>query len=88
MLAQLAASKKFDRDTHQMEWYKKYREVLENIGFIVQDFQFSEYRITSQPFTVAEVVVDILKAIAMSEPQQQVIGKALNSMQALTVSTP
>ena len=84
LLAQLAANKKFDRGTHQMEWYNKYREVLENLGFVVQGFQFSEYRITTQSFTVDEVVLSVLKAIANGELQNQVIGKALDSMKALS----
>jgi hypothetical protein len=40
LLAQLGANKKFDRETDVTNWYKKYREILENVGWIVQDFKW------------------------------------------------
>ncbi|SCY62116.1 hypothetical protein SAMN05216420_11072 [Nitrosospira sp. Nl5] len=44
MLAQLAANKKVPDKTHVIDWYNAYFDVLENIGWVIQDRRFSSYK--------------------------------------------
>ena len=41
LLAQLAANKKYDREKETEQWYGFYRDVLENIGWVIQSFSFA-----------------------------------------------
>jgi hypothetical protein len=43
LLAQLAVNKAYNRETQTKEWYAKYHEVLENVGWVISAFQFTEY---------------------------------------------
>lgn len=38
LLAQLAANKKFDRETDTANWYSEYANVLETVGWVVTSF--------------------------------------------------
>ncbi|NJN74880.1 MAG: hypothetical protein HC799_19910 [Limnothrix sp. RL_2_0] len=64
LLAQLAANKKFDREKDTEQWYKFYREVLENVGWVIQEFDFQRYAPSGATFEMNKVVLDILAAIA------------------------
>ena len=64
LLAQLAANKKYNREINTREWYTEYREVLENIGWVVQEFSFVEMDTKGSSFSVQDVVVKVLGAIA------------------------
>ncbi|MFC0514511.1 hypothetical protein ACFFGT_09875 [Mucilaginibacter angelicae] len=64
LLAQLAANKAFNREEQTKEWYGKYHEVLENVGWVISAFQFTEYETSASSFTVEKVVIEILTAIA------------------------
>jgi hypothetical protein len=79
LLAQLAANKAFNRETQTKEWYAKYHEVLENVGWVISAFQFTEYETTASSFTVEKVVLEILAAIAT----QSEILVAMKMLEAL-----
>jgi predicted DCC family thiol-disulfide oxidoreductase YuxK len=64
LLAQLAANKKFDRETDTVNWYKFYRSVLENVGWVLQDFDFTEYSAEGRAFEMDQAVLTILAAVA------------------------
>ncbi|KAI0323761.1 hypothetical protein GY45DRAFT_531910 [Cubamyces sp. BRFM 1775] len=38
LLAQLAANKKYDRQKQTTQWYDYYKDILENVGWVVQGF--------------------------------------------------
>src|SRR3954470_20599494 len=38
MLAQIAADKKFDREQSTIEWLKFYRQILEQLGWVSQEW--------------------------------------------------
>src|SRR5947209_20542739 len=40
LLADLAASKKYDRENDTENWYQFYRTVLENVGWVIVEFSF------------------------------------------------
>jgi len=64
LLAQLAANKLYNREKQTKEWYTKYHEVLENVGWVISGFQFTEYETEASSFTVEKVIIEILAAIA------------------------
>jgi hypothetical protein len=64
LLAQLAANKKFDREADTVGWYGFYHDVLENLGWVVQQFAFSKYDVAGSTVTVDKVVREVLAAIA------------------------
>lgn len=83
LLAQLAANKKYDRETNTVEWYKFYRNVLENVGWVVQSFDFLKYNASGDSFTVNSVVVDVLKAIATGN-EIAIVAQSLDALKALS----
>lgn len=64
LLAQLAANKAFDRETKTTEWYAKYHDVLENIGWVVSAFDFTKFQASGSKFTIEKVVLELIAAIA------------------------
>lgn len=83
LLAQLAATKKYDRYKDTEAWYKFYIDTLEKIGWVAQSFSFSEYQVSGSTFTVDKVVLDVLKAIA-SENEMAVVQETLKALEALS----
>ncbi|CAB4015156.1 Hypothetical predicted protein [Paramuricea clavata] len=67
LLAQLAASKKHDRQTESDKWYKEYTNVLMNVGWVVQDFTFTEYNSKQESFEISKVVVELLLSLVGDE---------------------
>lgn len=85
LLAQLAANKKFDREKNTTDWYAYYRNVLENVGWVVQAFQFDKYNVGGASVTVDKIVLDVLAAIATGN-DLAVITTTLNAVKNLSKS--
>jgi hypothetical protein len=84
LLAQLAATKAFDRYTQADNWYKKYVEVLETAcSWVAQEFKFSRYELTGSTFTVQDVVLKIIEAIA-SGSEKKAVEQTLAALKALS----
>lgn len=62
LLAQLAANKKVPDKTRIIDWYNAYFEVLENVGWVIQDRTFSAY---TQEANGLETHEAVLKAAAV-----------------------
>jgi hypothetical protein len=82
LLAQLAANKKYDREEQTVEWYKFYRTVLENVGWVVSGFNFTKFKGEGSTFTADKVIAEILKTIATRE-DKQVIDATIAALKAL-----
>jgi len=83
LLAQLAASKKFDREENTREWYTFYRTVLENVGWVVSTFSFTKFNASGGSFTCSRAVIDIL-ATLVSGNKLAVVAKTLEAMRNLS----
>ena len=83
LLAQLTASKHYDRNKETDKWYKKYLHLLGKIGSVVQEIEFENYEVNSHTMKVSEAIVDILKAILLPSEIQAVrsVLKSLRSPQ-------
>lgn len=44
LLAQLAANKKYDRESDTDKWYKEYTNVMQMLGWVMQGFKFGRYK--------------------------------------------
>jgi len=82
LLAQLAANKKYDREKNAVEWYKFYVSVLENVGWVVQEWNFTKFNARGNTFSVDNVIADVLAAIATAE-DKNVIEETINAIKAL-----
>lgn len=85
LLAQLAANKKSPIETDMTAWYKAYVEVLENIGWVVQDKEIHKFEAKESVFEVENVIVDILTA-SFGANYIAIIKKTLDSLKKLTES--
>ena len=79
LLAQLAANKAYDRETQTVNWYDKYKEVLENVGWIIQDFSFSRQEAHGTTVEMDKVVLDILAA-AISGNELAVLKATIDAL--------
>lgn len=82
LLAQLAATKKFDRYKQTEEWYKFYIKVLENIGWIMPSFAFDTYTSGSQTINIDKAVLDILSVI-VGPSGLDLISRTMGALEAL-----
>lgn len=82
LLAQLASNKQFDREQDPVNWYKFYRNVLEHVGWVAQDFGFTRYQATGDTFTMDKAVLAILAAIA-TQNELGAIKSAIDAAKAL-----
>lgn len=64
LLAQLAANKKYDREIQTEQWYKFYREVLENVGWVVTNFGFQRYSESGVTLRLDKAALALISAIA------------------------
>ena len=83
LLAQLAANKAHDRENDTENWYKFYRNVLENVGWVLQEFTFDKFTTSAGDFTVDRVVLDILAAIATGDELASVLA-TINALKSLS----
>lgn len=82
LLAQLAANKEADKLSDAETWYKKYIEVLENIGYAINDFQFVDSSKSSLQLRVDKELIELIGAILTGN---EIIGlkAAMDSLKSL-----
>jgi hypothetical protein len=64
LLAQLAANKKFSAEQSPLEWFKAYADVLQNVGWTLQEAGWNDYTARGTAAEVHEKVIEIL-AVAL-----------------------
>ena len=81
----LAANKEYDREKQTEQWYRFYAEVLENVGWVIQEFQFS--RITSKKgdFEASAIMFEILRAFC-TEDEKVAISATVHALSELANS--
>lgn len=83
LFAQLGANAAWDRYAEPVNWYKKYNEIMENVGWVIQEFSFDKLHSNSASFTVDKVLLELLAAL-MSEDEARVLEEAINALKALS----
>jgi hypothetical protein len=64
LLAQLAANYAFDRENATDQWYRKYVEVLENLGWVIFGFGFTKVHNVGASFLMDKVALNVIAALA------------------------
>jgi hypothetical protein len=82
LLAQLAANFKFDRNTEPVPWTKYYGNVLENVGWVVPQFDFRKLTSSGARFSLNGAVVKLLTSI-LSGDQIDLVKNAMASLEEL-----
>lgn len=80
LLAQLAANKAFDRETETEAWYGKYREVLENLGWVVSSFGFSRLTDSGATIKLDKVALQLMAA-AVSGNELALLTQTLDALE-------
>jgi hypothetical protein len=88
LLAQLLANKQFSADKAPMEWYAAYGKVLQNVGWVLQDHQWTDYTAQGTAVEVHEKIIEVLSAaLGPSAAALDIIGSAINVLRNMTPGT-
>ena len=81
-LAQRAANSKFDRFSEIRHWYGCYLDVLQNLGWVGEQFAFTEYREDEGEMKMDAAAIKIIAAIA-TQNQLAIIMESLKALESL-----
>lgn len=79
LLAQLAARAEHDPDDDPEGWYKKFSEVMETVGWVIQSFDFKEYKSELAYFSLQDVTLEIAKQ-EMSREVARMLQQTLDAL--------
>lgn len=82
-LAFLAAKRQHDPFNETEKFFRYYSDVLSNIGYVVQGFNFTKHEVSGSTFTVDKVVIEILRAYATGD-EVALVEKSLKALEALS----
>jgi len=82
MLAQVAADKKFDREQNTIDWLDFYRQILEQLGWVAQQWSWNPFHASGTETEVDKAVLGILAAIA-TQNELAIIQAAIEAAKAL-----
>jgi hypothetical protein len=82
LLGQLAASARWDRESRPLDWYKYYRTVMENVGWVVPSYQWARISSGASQFTMDAAILKLLQAIC-SPNELETIKAAVEAVKAL-----
>lgn len=81
-LAQRGASGAFDRFTQTESWYRKYIEILENLGWAAEQMAFARYDQSEGELRMDQAALAIITAIA-TQNQLAVLQQAVTALEGL-----
>jgi len=86
LLAQLVANKKFASfEAAPKEWFSKYSEVLQNIGWVLEEQGWGEYEIDGNAAEVHEKILDVLTiALAPSAAAAKILTGMISALSAMS----
>ena len=76
LLAQRAANKKYDRFNDTENWYRFYTDVMGKVGWVLQGFQFDEYKSSQKDFKISQITLELLSALIGPEAELMTVVKA------------
>jgi hypothetical protein len=82
LLAQLAANRRFDKYTDPIGYAKFYGSVLENVGWVIPQFQFRSLRSNQARFTMDSVILRLFKGL-LSGDELETLQAAMEAVKAL-----
>jgi hypothetical protein len=85
LLAQLVANKRFSAEQAPTEWYATYQDVLQNIGWVLQDRGWVDHTAEGTAAEVHQKVIEVLQAaLGPSAAALSIIRSAIDVLQAMT----
>lgn len=81
LLAQLVANKKVPDKTSIIEWYNAYFDVLENIGWVIQDRSFSSYTEEADGLEAHEAILKVASVFLGAAPAA--LAVVISTLEAL-----
>jgi len=89
LLAQLHANKQVDFENDPKRWYKIYGEVLNNVGWTVQDQGWNEVTAHGTQAEVNEKIIDLLTvALGATPTALAVITSTIKALQGMAPDSP
>lgn len=82
LLAQLAANRRFDKYADPIGYAKFYGSVLENVGWVIPQFQFRSLRSNQARFTMDSVILRLFKGL-LSGDELETVQAAMDAVKAL-----
>lgn len=83
LFAQLASDKKWKREKQMKEWYACYKDVLQKIGFDIQELGCMKYKSSGLTFKVDKIILQILAA-AVTSNEISAVKKTLAALESLS----
>lgn len=83
LLAQLAANREFPDESQLIDWYKKFVNVLTNLGWVIEAAEFSSFESNGTVFEAENAITSILTA-AFGGSFMTVITKTLDAIKGLS----
>jgi hypothetical protein len=88
LLAQLAANHAVPSRENVQKWYKTYFDVLEQLGWVVQDRGFSEHREAGDQFEAYKAILSVATAVlGASTPALALVQTTLDSLKDMSKGT-
>ena len=89
LLAQLEANKKVPDKKNIIEWYNAYFDVLENIGWVIQDRSFSSYTEEADGLEAHEAIIKVASVFLGAAPAAlAVVISTLEALKSMDSSKP
>lgn len=84
LLAQLVANKKVDFATRPRDWFTAYADVLQNVGWTLQESGWTDYTTQGTAAEVNEKIVEVMAAILAPAPAAlAIITSTVNALKAM-----
>jgi hypothetical protein len=88
LLAQLVANKRVSAEQAPTEWYAAYQNVLQNIGWVLQDRGWVDYTAEGTAVEVHQKIIEVLQvALGPSAAALAIVGSAIDVLQAMSPGT-
>jgi hypothetical protein len=89
LLAQLVANKRFSADKEPTEWYREYQDVLQNVGWVLQDSGWVDYTTQGTAVEVHQKIIEVLSvALGPAPAALAIVKSAVDVLQAMTPDSP
>lgn len=82
LLAQLAANKKFPKEEDTLKWFQTYKEVLANVGWVLQGKDFSNFITSSSIFEMNAAIIEIFGS-TIGGNMITILNKTLDAIRSL-----
>jgi hypothetical protein len=89
LLAQLAANKLVPDRTRIHDWYEKYFDILNHVGWVTQDRTLARYVATADTFQIHDQILNVAATLLGAAPTALAVVKAtMDSLESMSADSP